>query len=70
MHTPLGRVSATVVSALASRAAAFGVGQPPTDINQVRRVAGASYERVLDHFKNSWRAARETKARALNGGSK
>jgi 5-oxopent-3-ene-1,2,5-tricarboxylate decarboxylase / 2-hydroxyhepta-2,4-diene-1,7-dioate isomerase len=66
----LGRLTATVAGAPAPRAAALGVGHPPTDSAEVRRVACGFDERVPAFLKDNLRDAREMKARELNGGSK
>jgi hypothetical protein len=68
--TGLGRLTATVASAPAPRAAALGVGHPPTDSAEVRRVACGFDERVPAFLKDNLRGAREVKARELTGGSK
>jgi 5-oxopent-3-ene-1,2,5-tricarboxylate decarboxylase/2-hydroxyhepta-2,4-diene-1,7-dioate isomerase len=49
--TGLGRVSGMVVAIDAPRAAALGVGHPPTDSPEVRRVALGFDERVPENFK-------------------
>lgn len=56
--TGLGRVSGTVVSVEAPRAAALGVGHAPTDSAEVRRVALGFDERVPERFKDNLRKAK------------
>lgn len=56
--TNLGRVSGTVVAIDAPRAAALGVGHPPTDSAEVRRVAMGFDERVPAHLKDNLRMSR------------
>jgi len=55
--TGLGRLAGTVVAIPAPRASALGVGHPPTDSPEVRRVALGFDERVPDRFKENYRAA-------------
>jgi 5-oxopent-3-ene-1,2,5-tricarboxylate decarboxylase / 2-hydroxyhepta-2,4-diene-1,7-dioate isomerase len=68
--TGLGRLTATVASAPEPRAAALGVGHPPTDSNEVRRVTCGFDERVPDYLKDNLRDAHELTAQQLSGGSK
>ncbi len=56
--TGLGRLAGTVVAIDAPRAAALGVGHPPTDSPEVRRVALGFDERVPEQFKANLRAAK------------
>ncbi len=60
--TGLGRVSGTVVAIDPPRASALGVGHPPTDSPEVRRVALGFDERVPAHFKENLRNARKQRA--------
>lgn len=53
----LGRLSSRVVSAPAPRATALGVGHPPMDTPEARRVALGNDERVPQRFKDGYRAA-------------
>jgi 5-oxopent-3-ene-1,2,5-tricarboxylate decarboxylase / 2-hydroxyhepta-2,4-diene-1,7-dioate isomerase len=53
--TGLGCVGGTVVAIDAPRAAALGVGHPPTDTPEVRRVALGFDERVPEQFKANLR---------------
>lgn len=55
--TGLGRVAGTVVAIDAPRASALGVGHPPTDTAEVRRVAFGFDERVPERLKNNLRQA-------------
>lgn len=55
--TGLGRLAGTVVAIAAPRASALGVGHPPTDSPEVRRVALGFDARVPAHFKENYRAA-------------
>lgn len=55
--TGIGRLAGTVVAVPAPRASTLGVGAPPTDSPEVRRVALGFDERVPDHLKNNYRAA-------------
>ncbi|WP_374563301.1 fumarylacetoacetate hydrolase family protein [Ideonella sp.] len=55
--TGIGRLAGAVVAAPAPRASALGVGAPPTDSPEVRRVALGFDERVPDHLKSNYRAA-------------
>ena len=57
-----------MLSAPAPRAAALGVGHPPTDSAEVLRVACGFDERVLGNLRDNLREACELKARELNGG--
>ncbi len=56
--TGLGRLSGTVVGVDAPRSAALGVGHPPTDSPEVRRVALGFDERVPDQLKKNLRASK------------
>ncbi len=56
--TGLGRISGTVVASPAPRAGALGVGHPPTDSPEVRRVALGFDERVPERFKEGLRNAK------------
>ncbi len=56
--TGIGRVKGTVVAVDAPRAAALGVGHPPTDSAEVRRVALGFDERVPERFKDNLRRSR------------
>lgn len=58
--TGIGRVSGTVTTIDAPRAAALGVGHQPTDSPEVRRVALGFDERVPARFKDNLRQAKET----------
>jgi 5-oxopent-3-ene-1,2,5-tricarboxylate decarboxylase / 2-hydroxyhepta-2,4-diene-1,7-dioate isomerase len=60
--TGLGRVGGTVVAIDAPRAAALGVGHPPTDTPEVRRVALGFDERVPEQFKANLRKAKGAQA--------
>jgi 5-oxopent-3-ene-1,2,5-tricarboxylate decarboxylase / 2-hydroxyhepta-2,4-diene-1,7-dioate isomerase len=60
--TGLGRVGGTVVAIDAPRAAALGVGHPPTDTPEVRRVALGFDERVPEQFKANLRKAKGVQA--------
>ena len=60
--TGLGRVAGTVVSVAAPRAAALGVGHPPTDSPEVRRVALGFDERVPEAFKHNLQQAKVMKS--------
>ena len=53
--TGLGRLTMTVQAIDAPRAAALGVGHPPTDSPEVRRVACGFDERVPQRFKDNYR---------------
>jgi 5-oxopent-3-ene-1,2,5-tricarboxylate decarboxylase/2-hydroxyhepta-2,4-diene-1,7-dioate isomerase len=55
--TNIGRVRCTIVAGAAPRAAALGVGHPPTDSAEVRRVALGFDERVREDFKANLRRA-------------
>lgn len=55
--TGLGRLSGRVVQVDAPRAAALGVGHPPGDSPEVRRVALGFDERVPERFKENYRLA-------------
>jgi len=55
--TGLGRLAGTVVAIPAPRASALGVGHPPTDSPEVRRVALGFDERVPAHLKENYRTA-------------
>ncbi|HEX5683272.1 MAG TPA: fumarylacetoacetate hydrolase family protein [Ideonella sp.] len=55
--TGIGRLAGTVTAVPAPRASVLGVGAPPTDSPEVRRVALGFDERVPDHLKNNYRAA-------------
>jgi 5-oxopent-3-ene-1,2,5-tricarboxylate decarboxylase/2-hydroxyhepta-2,4-diene-1,7-dioate isomerase len=56
--TGIGRLTGTVTAIDAPRAAALGVGHPPTDSAEVRRVALGFDERVPDRFKHNLQSAR------------
>jgi 5-oxopent-3-ene-1,2,5-tricarboxylate decarboxylase/2-hydroxyhepta-2,4-diene-1,7-dioate isomerase len=62
--TGLGRVGGTVVAVDAPRAGALGVGHPPGDTAEVRRVALGFDERVPQHFKDNL-----ARVKALRGGA-
>ncbi|MFN7644317.1 MAG: fumarylacetoacetate hydrolase family protein [Burkholderiales bacterium] len=62
--TGLGRVGGTVVAVDAPRAGTLGVGHPPGDTPEVRRVALGFDERVPQHFKDNL-----ARAKALRGGA-
>jgi len=55
--TGLGRLAGTVAAIPAPRASALGVGHPPTDSDEVRRVALGSDSRVPERFKANYRQA-------------
>lgn len=57
--TALGRLAGTVVAIDAARASALGVGHPPTDSAEVRRVALGFDERVPERLKENLRKAHE-----------
>lgn len=57
--TGIGRVEGTVTAIPAPRASALGVGAPPTDSDEVRRVALGFDERVPERFKDNLRKARQ-----------
>jgi 5-oxopent-3-ene-1,2,5-tricarboxylate decarboxylase / 2-hydroxyhepta-2,4-diene-1,7-dioate isomerase len=57
--TGLGRLGSRVVAGQTPRASALGVGHPPTDSAEVRRVALGCDERVPERFKNGYRAAKK-----------
>lgn len=57
--TGLGRIGGTVVRIDPPRAAALGIGHPPADTPEVRRVALGFDERVPAHLKANLRQARE-----------
>lgn len=59
--TGIGRVEGTVTAIDAPRASALGVGAPPTDSPEVKRVALGFDERVPDLFKANLRKAHELK---------
>lgn len=59
--TGIGRVEGTVTAIDAPRASALGVGAPPTDSPEVKRVALGFDERVPDLFKSNLRKAHEMK---------
>jgi 5-oxopent-3-ene-1,2,5-tricarboxylate decarboxylase / 2-hydroxyhepta-2,4-diene-1,7-dioate isomerase len=59
--TGLGRLLATVGAVEAPRAAALGVGHPPTDTDEVRRVALGFDERVPDYLKTNLRVAKSNR---------
>ncbi len=54
----LGRLSSHVVAGPAPRATALGIGHPPTDSVEARRVALGNDERVPQIFKDGYRAAK------------
>lgn len=56
--TGIGRIAGTVVAVDAPRASALGVGHPPADTPEVRRVAMGFDERVPDRLKENLRRAR------------
>jgi 5-oxopent-3-ene-1,2,5-tricarboxylate decarboxylase / 2-hydroxyhepta-2,4-diene-1,7-dioate isomerase len=60
--TGLGRLTMTVQSVDAPRAAALGVGHAPTDSPEVRRVALGFDERVPEQLKANYRRAAKIKA--------
>ena len=60
--TGLGRLTNHVVAAPAPRAA--GIGHPPMDTPEARRVAKGVDERVPDRFKDNYRAAAQSKTGA------
>jgi 5-oxopent-3-ene-1,2,5-tricarboxylate decarboxylase / 2-hydroxyhepta-2,4-diene-1,7-dioate isomerase len=62
--TGLGRVGGTVVAVDAPRAGALGVGHPPGDTPEVRRVALGFDERVPQRFRDNL-----ARAKALRGGA-
>ncbi len=62
--TGLGRVAGTVVAIDAPRASALGVGHPPTDSPEVRRVALGFDERVPERFKDNLRRAKQARGSA------
>jgi 5-oxopent-3-ene-1,2,5-tricarboxylate decarboxylase / 2-hydroxyhepta-2,4-diene-1,7-dioate isomerase len=53
----LGRLSAHVVSGPAPRATALGIGHPPTDSPEARRVALGNDERVPQRLRDGYRSA-------------
>lgn len=57
--TGIGRITGTVVSIDAPRAAALGVGHAPTDSPEVRRVALGFDERVPEYLKQNLRDSKE-----------
>ena len=57
--TGIGCIEGTVTSIAAPRASALGVGAPPTDSDEVRRVAKGFDERVPDRFKDNLRKAKK-----------
>lgn len=57
--TGIGRIEGTVTSIPAARASALSVGAPPTDSDEVRRVALGFDERVPERFKDNLRKARQ-----------
>jgi 2-keto-4-pentenoate hydratase/2-oxohepta-3-ene-1,7-dioic acid hydratase in catechol pathway len=57
--TSIGRIEGTVTAIPAPRASALGVGAPPTDSAEVRRVALGFDERVPDRFKDGLRKAKQ-----------
>lgn len=56
--TGIGRLAGTVTAIDAPRAASLGVGHPPTDSAEVRRVALGFDERVPERFKQNLQNAR------------
>jgi 5-oxopent-3-ene-1,2,5-tricarboxylate decarboxylase/2-hydroxyhepta-2,4-diene-1,7-dioate isomerase len=56
--TGIGRIAGTVVAIEAPRASALGVGHPPTDSAEVRRVALGFDERVPERLKDNLRRSR------------
>ena len=56
--TGIGRIEGTVTSIPAPRASALGVGAPPTDTPEVRRVALGFDERVPELFKSNLRRSK------------
>jgi 5-oxopent-3-ene-1,2,5-tricarboxylate decarboxylase / 2-hydroxyhepta-2,4-diene-1,7-dioate isomerase len=56
--TALGRLAGTVTAIDTPRAAPLGVGHPPTDSAEVRRVALGFDERVPERFKQNLQSAR------------
>jgi len=57
--TGLGRIAGTVTAIDAPRAGALGVGHPPTDSPEVRRVALGNDSRVPERLKDNLRRAKE-----------
>jgi 5-oxopent-3-ene-1,2,5-tricarboxylate decarboxylase/2-hydroxyhepta-2,4-diene-1,7-dioate isomerase len=57
--TGVGRIEGTVTAIPAPRSSALGVGAPPTDSAEVRRVALGFDERVPDRFKDGLRKAKQ-----------
>ena len=57
--TGIGRIAGTVVEVAPPRASALGVGHPPTDSPEVRRVALGFDERVPQRLKDNLLAAKE-----------
>jgi 5-oxopent-3-ene-1,2,5-tricarboxylate decarboxylase/2-hydroxyhepta-2,4-diene-1,7-dioate isomerase len=55
--TGLGRLTSRIVEAPAPRATALGIGHPPTDSDEARRVALGNDERVPERFKDAYRRA-------------
>ena len=60
--TGIGRVGGSVVAIEPPRASALGVGHPPTDSAEVRRVALGFDERVPERFKENLARSRERRA--------
>jgi 5-oxopent-3-ene-1,2,5-tricarboxylate decarboxylase/2-hydroxyhepta-2,4-diene-1,7-dioate isomerase len=56
--TGIGRVAGTVAAIAAPRASALGVGHPPADTPEVRRVALGFDERVPEAFKDNLKKAK------------
>jgi 5-oxopent-3-ene-1,2,5-tricarboxylate decarboxylase/2-hydroxyhepta-2,4-diene-1,7-dioate isomerase len=57
--TGIGRIEGTVAAIPSPRASALGIGAPPTDSAEVRRVALGFDERVPDRFKDGFRKAKQ-----------
>jgi 5-oxopent-3-ene-1,2,5-tricarboxylate decarboxylase/2-hydroxyhepta-2,4-diene-1,7-dioate isomerase len=55
--TGIGRLGSRIVTAPAPRATALGIGHPPTDSEEARRVALGNDERVPQRFKDAYRRA-------------
>jgi 5-oxopent-3-ene-1,2,5-tricarboxylate decarboxylase / 2-hydroxyhepta-2,4-diene-1,7-dioate isomerase len=55
--TGIGRLGSRIVAAPAPRATALGIGHPPTDSEEARRVALGNDERVPQRFKDAYRRA-------------